>query len=158
MSEKKVNPIDKHVGIRMRLRRHMLKLSQERLGELIGVTFQQIQKYEKGLNRVGASRLKSIADALKIDVSYFFAEEKIGINQIAEPAPDVDFIDFCSTSEIGKLMQSFQKIENSSIRKTVLKLVDHLAEISMEAEAANEKQPKTAELTTADIFDRIDQL
>src|SRR5271165_2241955 len=71
-SKKQPNPIDIHVGSRVRLRRMMLGMSQEKLGENLGITFQQIQKYEKGTNRIGASRLQHIARVLSMPVSYFF--------------------------------------------------------------------------------------
>jgi transcriptional regulator with XRE-family HTH domain len=71
-NKKKPNPIDVHVGSRIRLRRNMLGLSQERLGENLGITFQQIQKYEKGTNRVGASRLQAISSILSVPVAFFF--------------------------------------------------------------------------------------
>jgi transcriptional regulator with XRE-family HTH domain len=68
----KPNPIDVHVGSRIRLRRNMLGLSQEKLGEAIGLTFQQVQKYERGANRVGASRLHELSRVLDVPVSFFF--------------------------------------------------------------------------------------
>src|SRR5688572_33120395 len=68
------NPIDVHVGSRIRLRRTLLGLSQEKLAEAIGLTFQQVQKYEKGANRVSSSRLMDIAKVLEVDIAYFFAE------------------------------------------------------------------------------------
>ena len=71
-NKKKPNPIDIHVGSRIRLRRNMLGMSQEKLGESLGITFQQIQKYEKGTNRVGASRLQAIASILDVPVAFFF--------------------------------------------------------------------------------------
>ena len=71
-NKKKPNPIDIHVGSRIRLRRTMLGMSQEKLGESLGITFQQIQKYEKGTNRVGASRLQNISSILNVPVSFFF--------------------------------------------------------------------------------------
>lgn len=73
-NKKKPNPIDIHVGSRVRLRRNMLGMSQEKLGEHLGITFQQIQKYEKGTNRVGASRLQAIASVLKVPVAFFFED------------------------------------------------------------------------------------
>src|SRR5436189_681918 len=69
---RRANPVDVHVGSRVRLRRMMLGMSQEKLGESLGITFQQIQKYEKGTNRIGASRLQHIARVLTMPVSYFF--------------------------------------------------------------------------------------
>lgn len=66
------NPIDKHVGARIRMRRMMLNMSQEKLGDALGLTFQQVQKYEKGTNRVGGSRMHTIAGILKVPVSFFY--------------------------------------------------------------------------------------
>ena len=82
-SKKSPNPIDIHVGSRVRLRRMMLGMSQEKLGESLGITFQQIQKYEKGTNRIGASRLQHIATVLKVPVSFFF-EDAPGTPEEAE--------------------------------------------------------------------------
>lgn len=76
-NKKKPNPIDVHVGSRIRLRRNMLGLSQERLGENLGITFQQIQKYEKGTNRVGASRLQAISSILSVPVAFFLKMHRI---------------------------------------------------------------------------------
>ena len=72
MAKKAPNPIDKHVGSRVRMRRMMLSMSQEKLGDALGLTFQQVQKYEKGTNRIGASRLQQIAHILQVPVSFFF--------------------------------------------------------------------------------------
>src|ERR1041384_7946973 len=73
-NKKKPNPTDVHVGSRIRLRRNMLGMSQEKLGETLGITFQQIQKYEKGTNRVGASRLQAISEVLAVPVAFFFED------------------------------------------------------------------------------------
>src|SRR5579862_3410669 len=70
----KPNPVDVHVGSRVRLRRTLLGMSQEKLGDAIGLTFQQVQKYERGANRIGASRLYDLARVLDVPVSYFFEE------------------------------------------------------------------------------------
>src|SRR5580698_8657448 len=72
IAKKAPNPIDKHVGSRVRMRRMMLSMSQEKLGDALGLTFQQVQKYEKGTNRIGASRLQQIAQILQVPVSFFF--------------------------------------------------------------------------------------
>src|SRR3954466_13920542 len=72
MAKKAPNPIDKHVGSRVRMRRMMLGMSQEKLGDALSLTFQQEQKYEKGTNRIGASRLQQIAHFLQVPVSFFF--------------------------------------------------------------------------------------
>jgi transcriptional regulator with XRE-family HTH domain len=78
MAKKSPNPTDKYVGSRVRMRRLMLGMSQEKLGEKLGLTFQQVQKYEKGTNRIGASRLQHIAQILKVPVSFFFAPARCG--------------------------------------------------------------------------------
>ena len=70
--KKAPNPIDRHVGSRVRMRRMMLGMSQEKLGDALGLTFQQVQKYEKGTNRIGASRLQQISNSLQVPVSFFF--------------------------------------------------------------------------------------
>src|SRR5436309_684562 len=72
MAKKAPNPIDRHVGSRVRMRRMMLSMSQEKLGDSLGLTFQQVQKYEKGTNRIGASRLQQISHILQVPVSFFF--------------------------------------------------------------------------------------
>ena len=72
MTKKEPNPVDKHVGSRVRMRRLMLSMSQEKLGDALGITFQQVQKYEKGTNRIGASRLQHIANILRAPVATFF--------------------------------------------------------------------------------------
>lgn len=84
----KPNPIDVHVGSRLRLRRTLLGLSQEKLGEAIGLTFQQVQKYERGVNRIGASRLFELSRVLDVPVGYFFEEMDPAIESARRPAPD----------------------------------------------------------------------
>jgi transcriptional regulator with XRE-family HTH domain len=83
MTPKSPNPIDKYVGSRVRMRRIMLSMSQEKLGEALGLTFQQVQKYEKGTNRIGASRLQQISDILQVPVSFLFEGGPAGPNAIA---------------------------------------------------------------------------
>ena len=83
MSTKAPNPVDKYVGSRVRMRRIMLGMSQEKLGEALGLTFQQVQKYEKGTNRVGASRLQQISEILQVPVSFLFEGGPSGV-----PGPD----------------------------------------------------------------------
>src|SRR4029077_17308920 len=102
-NKKQPNPIDIHVGSRVRLRRMMLGMSQERLGEHLGITFQQIQKYEKGTNRIGASRLQHIARVLTVPVAFFF-EDAPGTptetaSGMAEPHQTSYVVDFLSSNE-----------------------------------------------------------
>src|SRR6478672_7051744 len=99
MAKKAPNPTDKHVGARVRMRRMMLGMSQEKLGDALGLTFQQVQKYEKGANRIGASRLQQISQILQVPVSLFFegvpaqrAERTDGITEAPSPAYVSDFL------------------------------------------------------------------
>ncbi len=128
-SKKKPNPIDVHVGSRIRLRRNLLGLSQEKLGEGLGITFQQIQKYEKGTNRVGASRLQAISSILGVPVSYFF--EDAPTREEATPGMAEDstnyVVDFLNSAEGLQLNRSFVKIADSRIRKRILDLVKALS-------------------------------
>lgn len=130
VNKKKPNPIDVHVGARVRLRRTMLGMSQEKLGEHLGITFQQIQKYEKGANRIGASRLQKIAEVLNTPVSYFFDgapgdEDKV--DGLREAGPEY-VVDMLSTNEGMQLNRAFSKIQNPRIRRRLLDLVRSLAE------------------------------
>ena len=130
-NKKKPNPTDVHVGGRIRLRRNMLGMSQEKLGENLGITFQQIQKYEKGTNRVGASRLQAISSVLGVPVSYFFDEmagqESAGGRGFAEDSPGLQVMDFCSTAEGLQLNRAFLKISDPKVRRRVIDLVKALA-------------------------------
>ena len=85
MGEKATNSIDKHVGSRVRMRRQMLAMSQEKLGNALGLTFQQVQKYEKGMNRIGASRLQQIGEILRVPVSFFFEDTAVSASAPHEP-------------------------------------------------------------------------
>ncbi|NEJ69219.1 helix-turn-helix domain-containing protein [Rhizobium phaseoli] len=129
-NKKKPNPIDIHVGSRIRLRRTMLGMSQEKLGESLGITFQQIQKYEKGTNRVGASRLQNISNILNVPVSFFF-EDAPGENSGAvggmETSSSNYVVDFLSSSEGLQLNRAFVKISDPKVRRKVVELVKALA-------------------------------
>ena len=131
-NKKKPNPIDIHVGSRVRLRRNMLGMSQEKLGESLGITFQQIQKYEKGTNRVGASRLQAIASILGVPVSFFFEDAPD-----LPPGPGAGFrednstsyvVDFLNSSEGLQLNRAFVKISDAKVRRRIVDLVKALAE------------------------------
>lgn len=131
MSKKVPNPVDVHVGSRVRLRRMLVGMSQEKLGEMLGLTFQQIQKYEKGANRIGASRLYQIAQILEVPVQFFFedmAEEHKGASggfSEADPAPVV--MDFVSSAEGLQLNRSYTRITDPNVRKRLLDLVKSLS-------------------------------
>ncbi|MFD2652436.1 helix-turn-helix domain-containing protein [Brucella rhizosphaerae] len=130
-NKKKPNPIDIHVGSRIRLRRNMLGLSQEKLGESLGITFQQIQKYEKGTNRVGASRLQAISSILTVPVSFFF-EDAPGSNPtsqagFAEDNEATYVVDFLNSNEGVQLTRAFTKIADPKVRRKIIDLVKSLA-------------------------------
>ncbi len=131
MSDKKKtpNPIDVHVGSRIRLRRTMLGMSQEKLGESLGITFQQIQKYEKGTNRVGASRLQNIAGILNVPAAFFFEDapgENVEAGGLAESSTSY-VVNFLSSSEGVQLNRSFVKISDPKVRRRIIDLVKTLA-------------------------------
>lgn len=130
-NKKKPNPTDVHVGSRIRLRRNMLGMSQEKLGELLGITFQQIQKYEKGSNRVGASRLQAISSILNVPVAFFFEDAPGSENRPAGMAEDDSatyVLDFVSSAEGLQLNRAFAKIADPKVRKRIVDLVKSLAQ------------------------------
>jgi transcriptional regulator with XRE-family HTH domain len=132
MAKKAPNPIDKHVGSRVRMRRMMLGMSQEKLGDALGLTFQQVQKYEKGTNRIGASRLQQIAHILQVPVSFFFEGAPAGMGGSAEggmsEAPSPAYVsDFLATSDGLSLTKSFMRIKNSKLRRRIVDLVEQIA-------------------------------
>jgi len=130
-NKKKPNPTDVHVGSRIRLRRNMLGMSQEKLGELLGITFQQVQKYEKGSNRVGASRLQAISSILSVPVSFFF-EDAPGQDRpqqgFGEDGSTSYVVDFLSSTEGIQLNRAFVKITDAKVRKKIVDLVKALAD------------------------------
>lgn len=122
-NKKKPNPIDIHVGSRIRLRRTMLGMSQEKLGESLGITFQQIQKYEKGTNRIGASRLQRISEILRVPVGFFF--ENGGSGPIDGATNELN--SFLSSKEGLALNKAFIAIEDPNIRQKLVALAKSLA-------------------------------
>jgi len=127
------NPIDRHVGARVRMRRMMIGMSQEKLGEALGLTFQQVQKYEKGTNRISASRLQQISETLSIPLAYFFkgapVSEGAGNAGFAEASPDEGFAsDFVMTAEGLSLNRAFARITDAKVRKRIVDLIVTLAE------------------------------
>jgi transcriptional regulator with XRE-family HTH domain len=124
------NPIDKHVGARVRMRRLILGMSQGKLGDALDVTFQQVQKYEKGANRIGASRLQQLARVLDVPPAYFFEDAPSGEPRapgFAEDEVQTQFVDFLSTSEGLQLNRAFAAIRDAKVRKKILDLVVSLA-------------------------------
>jgi transcriptional regulator with XRE-family HTH domain len=129
-AKKAPNPIDKHVGSRVRMRRMMLSMSQEKLGDALGLTFQQVQKYEKGTNRIGASRLQQISHILQVPVSFFFegAPNLPGSGDVAREAPSPAFVsDFLATSEGLALTKAFMRIKEPRLRRRIVDLVEEIA-------------------------------
>ncbi|WP_162936148.1 helix-turn-helix domain-containing protein [Agrobacterium leguminum] len=124
--KKRPNPIDVHVGCRIRLRRTMSGMSQERLGDSLGITFQQIQKYERGTNRVGASRLQNIANILNVPVSFFF-ENSPGQDTSLIDLPQDDLQTFLSSPEGFRLNQEFVKIADPKVRHRIVEMVKAIA-------------------------------
>ena len=124
---KRPNPIDIYVGGRVRLRRKMLSMSQEKLGHKLGITFQQIQKYEKGTNRIGASRLKAMSEALEVPVSYFFPETSAAEGAGLQEEGVAFMMEFMSSGEGLDLGRAFARIRNPKIRRKVIELVRTLA-------------------------------
>jgi transcriptional regulator with XRE-family HTH domain len=131
VNKKKPNPTDIHVGSRVRLRRNMLGMSQEKLGENLGITFQQIQKYEKGTNRVGASRLQAIANILGVPVAFFFedlpGQETAGNRGFAEDSSTAFAIEFCTSAEGLQLNRAFVRIADVKVRRKIIELVKTLS-------------------------------
>ena len=127
------NPVDRHVGLRIRMRRKELRMSQERLAETVGLTFQQIQKYERAANRVSASKLWEIAQALNSTISYFY-------DGLAEMAVDgagqrESMQDFLLTPDGLELAACVPRIPNQRLRRRVLELVRALVDEPATAEA-----------------------
>ena len=130
------HPVDVHVGRRLRLRRTIMGLSQDSIGKAIGVTFQQIQKYERGINRMGASRIYDFAKALNVPVSYFFEgygddlgelSPAFGMAESVAPAFEHEQI---SNRETMDVMRAYHKIKNPQMRKRIVDLIKSMAEES----------------------------
>lgn len=131
--ERAANAVDRRIGQRVRSRRLEIGMSQERLAELLGVTFQQVQKYEKGVNRIAASRLHDISNALDMPVSRFFEGMSPGrASGVSEAAKDY-VEDVLATPEGAQLMALFASIQNVRVRRRVVELVRALAEEAAEA-------------------------
>ena len=130
--ESRPSPIDVHVGSRIRLRRTLMGMSQERLGEALGLTFQQVQKYERGVNRVGASRLYDLSRVLDVPISFFFDDmpdttgNGNGSTHVAGFAERVDFghaDDPLAKRETLELVRAYYRITDPSLRKRVFDLI-----------------------------------
>ena len=130
MTPKAPNPVDKYVGSRVRMRRIMLGMSQEKLGDSLGLTFQQVQKYEKGTNRIGASRLQQISEILQVPVSFLFEGGPSGplVDGGMSEAPSPAYAsDFLATSEGLALARAFTSITDPKLRRSIVDLVEQMA-------------------------------
>jgi transcriptional regulator with XRE-family HTH domain len=119
MAKKAPNPIDKHVGSRVRMRRMMLGMSQEKLGDALSLTFQQVQKYEKGVNRVGAARLQQIATALDVPVTFFYDGDG--------KAREVESLLFLDSAFSLRLLRAYSKIKDQTVQRQLVSLMESIA-------------------------------
>ncbi len=137
-SSERPHPVDIHVGGRVRLRRTMLGMSQEKLGEAIGLTFQQVQKYERGTNRIGSSRLFELSRVLEVPITFFFDEMppevagkarkgRPGLAERAGPAYETETL---ARRETLELMRNYYQVGDESVRKRMFELVKSLAKAS----------------------------
>lgn len=126
------HPVDVHVGGRVRLRRMTRGMSQETLGRSLGVTFQQIQKYEKGINRIGASRMFELSNVLDVSIQFFFDDygdlSMCANRGMAEDETDHSIMSFISSPEGIELCRSFSSIQDPALRKRTLELIRTLAQ------------------------------
>jgi transcriptional regulator with XRE-family HTH domain len=133
MASKTPDPIDKYVGSRIRMRRIMLGMSQEKLGDALGLTFQQIQKYEKGINRIGASRLFDLAQVLGVSVQFFYEEAPAAEPQqlmpegFAERPAEGSIVEFLRSRDGLELNKAFVRISDAKARRAIVDLVRSLA-------------------------------
>lgn len=147
---KRPNSMDAHVGSRVRLRRMMMGMSQEKLGEQMGLTFQQIQKYERGINRVSASRLWELGKVLGVNVQFFFEELAFG----QDPNPRVDgqpgfaeahgestIVEFLGSRDGLELNRAFVRIKDARVRRSIVDLVRSLAGDATAPDADDAQQP-----------------
>ena len=127
------NPIDVHVGSRVRFRRMLLGMSQEKLGEKLGLTFQQVQKYEKGINRIGASRLFDLAQVLGVSVQFFYEEapaaelHRLAADGFAEKLDEQSIVEFLRSRDGLELNRAFVRISDIKARRAIVDLVRSLA-------------------------------
>jgi transcriptional regulator with XRE-family HTH domain len=129
--KKSPNPVDKYVGSRLRMRRLLVGMSQEKLGEALGITFQQVQKYEKGTNRISASRLQHASKVLAVPVEYFYEggpqldTEQAGFAEAEAPGYVSDFL---MTNEGVQLVKAFLRIKDAAVRRRLVSLIGALGE------------------------------
>lgn len=129
--KKQPNPVDKHIGSRVRMRRLMLSMSQEKLGDALGLTFQQVQKYEKGTNRIGGSRIHQMSGILQVPPAFFFegAPPTNGKGHSMKDAPPSTYVqEFLASSDGLALIKAFMTIRVPKLRRSIVNLVEEIAE------------------------------
>jgi transcriptional regulator with XRE-family HTH domain len=128
MAKKQPNPVDTYAGARLRMRRNELRMSQGALANAIGLTFQQVQKYEKGSNRMGSSRLLQVANVLKVPVTFFF-EGAPGRRILSSKAPSPTYVsEFVASEDGSSLIRAFTQIRNAKLRRVIVKMVEGIAD------------------------------
>jgi transcriptional regulator with XRE-family HTH domain len=127
MKTKEANFVDRHVGNRVRMRRMMLEMTQEKLGDALGLTFQQVQKYEKGVNRISAGRLQHISQILQVPPPFFFEGAPGGSDGTGESPSYVN--EFLASSDGLALTKAFMRVENAKLRRLIVNLVEDCAEL-----------------------------
>lgn len=139
MPKKQATDIDAYVGKRVRMRRMLIDMSQEKLGQLLGLTFQQVQKYEKGVNRIGAGRLFEIAKLLGVKVDYMYdgVEDSVAgqAQGFAEESATPPILEFVSSNEGMQLSLAFMRIKDAKLRKKVVDLVKGIADEGNDAKS-----------------------
>lgn len=141
LSDGTPNPIDRHVGGRIRLRRTMLGLSQEKLAEELGITFQQVQKYEKGMNRVGASRLWDLSQVLGVPVDFFYMDmdessrkkspRNISSLEANEDSPDGFNLNILGRKDIAELIRYYDTVKNQTVCKAFINFLKVLSQFNL---------------------------
>lgn len=127
------NMIDQHIGLKIKLRRSALGITQNELGKILGVTFQQVQKYEKGANKIGSGKLYEIAEVLDSPIEYFYegldknAAKKARLADSAKPDYNID--KSIPDKEVISLLKFFSRIENKQTRESVIKLAKSLSNV-----------------------------
>ena len=131
--KKAPDPTDKHVGSKVRMRRITMGWSQQKLGDALGLTFQQVQKYEKGTNRISASRLPRIAEVLQVPLEYFFdgAPQVKGMIEAKGAQAVTDLSEFVASSEGLALIKAFMRVQQPRLRRSIVDLVEAIADYRM---------------------------
>ena len=125
------NPVDIHVGGRVRLRRTLLGFSREKLGQALGLTFQQVQKYERGANRIGASRLYHLSQILDVPIGFFFDDMPKSVQDgMAEPSQEPYERDPLVKRETLELVRAYYRIPDARARKRLFELTKAMAKLA----------------------------